>query len=862
MSSSPLDHGANSLRHLELALPVSSGPFNQISIPLKSIESAVYLAKGAYGWWKGPEKSRCLLDIIESKKGELSAALTFNPRTFKAREARYPLQGVSIGSLEPGRTGPITCTLPAGSTSMTGSEGLNCLRALTTGLLCLFDLEETSKILIEIVPDHLIRHELDDIRLEKQGPLSTALTQYVKTVSLEEDNRRSSQHLLALLDTHQKAVNNLSVEDLKHCQVYERPLVIAFLSWLLTSEYKREIRYVRVYPTRSLRVWSLAFLLGELAFEAVASSIAIKTEEMYRSYLRCQPDPAEFSHVFLITQSVGIADPTLVQERFQRAEDKRQRLIPIGTIPYVTFEHYALYKPSDGTEKPSLESLAEIFYFTFEHVQRYSVSFSTFDSLISKGDNKPNSGNLGNPFDSPAGGLTAYQKYKLQDWIEDTRVSDLLAKPIAKYLATDCPDRCGRSPCLYSPPFLPPEGSDNRPIREAMECEIQNRHRDMRPWMIMHIIMLSFAYAIASQILRLEDGCRANLNTEIIWRPIRFMDNVSESPNVRHTSSTPKLNTIIPDGNTVFWALAMSSLLGASPAIPHGMEVDESPVIRIKRALYQMMCGNPLLDIPNLSISNAVGCCMNGITLLSDVLVDLSVNRSSLYIHHLRFGRLLELPVNDHGLLVACSPRAFVDSRCLLPITRVLSSDHWQPNRWSIPEVRWDPEPDWERDDRQIGLRCRVDGIPRFIYNPWQLASRQFALDSYEQVTCSCTSEAACTIRPVVFPPQDFWMELSLKDFYRNSGPKVTNEFRTLINPGHRLFLVARAGCRGVDQLAALGLFNTRETHHDEVIYRKLLSPCLKCAIEPARRAPSHYRAKFRDQLYLKKHLILIVIAA
>ncbi|MCJ1369930.1 hypothetical protein MMC20_001142 [Loxospora ochrophaea] len=840
MPGSLVDHALSSVRGLEIAVPVKLGPFNQISIPVKACENAIYFAKDAYGWWKSAEKIQCLEEMIGSKKGELSAALTFNPRAFKLREQEYPVHGVAIGDEEGGGTRLRSYSGAVASPSAPQTDGGLCLKALTTGLLCLFgeDRKKVCKILVDIIPEFLIRYEQEGIRLEKQGPLASAVAQWVNAIAAEEDNRRRRVSLLAMIDSKERNVTDATIEELRNCFVFELPLAIAFISWLLSSEYKRDSQYKKAYPTRSFRIWSLALILGELGFEVDASLVAISTKEMYHSHVQSRSDPSSYPQVFLVTQAVGSADPGVVPKDNYRDDASPKRLIPIMTIPLVAFKHYAYYTPPTQCQKVMPGLLEEIFAATFEHVQCHCLAFL---SLQPSGQNVT-SKNPGNPFDGPLEGLSKYQSCKLQDWVTDNRIRDLLAKPIAAYLPVSCPDSCGKSKC-----------QDSVKEGETWNDGIRARHEDMGPWIKMHMIMIAFAYAVACQFLKVGDGQSVSIDNEIVWQSIPFF------PGVSGWRGSCLIN---PDLRVRFWVLAMVTALGISPEIPDGMEVEDATHARVKRALYQMITGKDL-EPEQVSV-DALGCCANGLTLLSEILISPSLDSVSMFVHRLQFGRILELPVSTRGLLEACPRGAFVDRRSTMKTTRAISVIYPDAaDDWTIPGVRWDPEPDWERDERKIGLRCRINGIPRFIFNPWiKIASNMS--DTYETIHCYCSSKKSPDKIAISFPPNELWLELSIRDFYQDGGYRSgIAPHREHLRPGQsskKCFLFVRAGSRKIDQLACLDLIKDHGDN-DDVILRKLLAPCLSCAMEPARKDPPKTRRVSPAHVRQKHHLVLIVLS-
>ncbi len=60
------------------------------------------------------------------------------------------------------------------------------------------------------------------------------------------------------------------------------------------------------------------------------------------------------------------------------------------------------------------------------------------------------------------------------------------------------------------------------------------------------------------------------------------------------------------------------------------------------------------IGITDLIQEFTLGCCTNGLIMISKTLIDPAVNASSLHRYYVRFDRILELPVNSEGLIEAC----------------------------------------------------------------------------------------------------------------------------------------------------------------------------------------------------------------
>jgi hypothetical protein len=836
----------DALGSLQLGFQTSStGPLTQVSIPLEAIGSAVYLATGAVrSWWKAPAKAQCLEMVLMSNGASLTIPQTFNPHTFKRRVSGYPMRGVALQTdVEGGGFRLRSCALPNASSRNNGPEERFPIRAITIALLCLFDTNTTCHILLDIIREYLLNKDLEGISIEKQGPLSAATLQYIKSVEAEEECNDLREDLLRLLDREREKVTNATLEDLVNCHVFEEPLAIAFLSWVLTSRWKRESPEYQgsypyalpySYPMRSFRVWCLAFLLHELGFEVEASIVAISTQEMYKTHVQHAPEDAAFPKVFLITQPVGPQD-VKVDRHIRRQEVVQKRRVPIKTIPLMVFEHFRFYKPAQNIPKQTLEDLADIFLYTFEHVQEQLSSFPSIQMLreLETTATTPR---------YPAHTLSSYQKTKLSDWITGSSAETLLADPISRFLDESCPDQCGQSPCYYPPPFEASNGAST--AGKAWKDDVRSRHKDQRPWIIMHMIMLAFAYSTACQCLRNEDGARVDLETEVILTSIPFFE--------RYDDDRSRIRLLIPDGTTLSWVHAMASVIGLQQTSPAEMGADPSPIQGIKRTLYHMVCGANPKNVEAFS----VGCYANGLTLLSKCLVKPSVSCTSTQLYFIQFGRILEIPVTLNGTINACSPVAFANRSMPLTLIRRQSADLGDLGNWTVPDVRWDAEPDWERAEEDVGFRCRVHNVPKFIVNPWYLVVRRGdeKKGHFDRIGCSC--DRNCPQSKVEFPTNESWFEVDLQDFYQKGGQYGSMSLDQLTE-GQKWHIFVRAGSRELDQLVALNLFGERL---DNGKIRRILTSCLRCTISFLQREARTPRSALASSH--NRHLDIIVISS
>ena len=166
---------------MEVAFNVAWGPISQIAVPLLDLKSAVELAVGAHGWWKARQRSVSLLEMVLSGGGALVPSFAFNLRRYVAACQTAEFRGIAWfdGRLE-------SLRLPNASTAIKGDAGLLCLRALTTVLLALYDVESTCVVLSHIIPNCLVNYDLEDDCIRVDGPFISSVRNFTSAVNAEE----------------------------------------------------------------------------------------------------------------------------------------------------------------------------------------------------------------------------------------------------------------------------------------------------------------------------------------------------------------------------------------------------------------------------------------------------------------------------------------------------------------------------------------------------------------------------------------------------------------------------------------------------------------------------------------------------
>ena len=222
----------------------NAGPLTAVSLHLLSYRTAVHLATGAVGWWKTRERTRSLSECILANKAVLVGTTSFNSEKYKEKRNQGYIQGLAV---EQGCLQNVKGRIE--TTALVRDFGINCLRALTTGLLCFYGVKTTTTILSDIIPFALIQAEQEDEVLEFTGPLLTSLTEFVTAVAIEEDCNTFRRYLLQKASDSQNALRVATIHDILQCDpIGEQDihLVIGLIRWTAMPRYKRPTSN---YPT-------------------------------------------------------------------------------------------------------------------------------------------------------------------------------------------------------------------------------------------------------------------------------------------------------------------------------------------------------------------------------------------------------------------------------------------------------------------------------------------------------------------------------------------------------------------------------------------------------------------------------------
>jgi len=191
----------------------NAGPLSQISVHIFTLDTAINIATGAYGWWKARERTASLIHVIAAKGGQLVATSSFNWETYNLCRQHGIMQGLVVqsGELQ-------TTTLPKASTATPDQPDQACLRALATGLLCFYGVDATTVILADLVPFGLLQYDQEESNIKIEGPLLSSLKQWVSAVSVEEDNNTFRQYVMDQVSRRQQRFVGAPIDDIVNCE--------------------------------------------------------------------------------------------------------------------------------------------------------------------------------------------------------------------------------------------------------------------------------------------------------------------------------------------------------------------------------------------------------------------------------------------------------------------------------------------------------------------------------------------------------------------------------------------------------------------------------------------------------------------
>ena len=747
---------------MSLSFNVDAGPLSQIGLELASLTTAVQLATGAYGWFKAKERSRSLNQLLSSSGAELVATSAFNLTTYKSVRARHgPMQGALV------KEGIVqSVSLPKANTSVPDHAGVACLRALTTVLLCLCSIEVTVTILENVIPACLLQYHQEGTSFEFDGPLLAGLKQWVTAIAIEEDTNPLRDSILKAALEKQCKLTKVALSELwalDMTNVSDAALMIGLIRWTLLPLHSRPMDK---YPTRSLNVWTIAFILGELGFIVHASASVVYDPESYSELLsRISVFPSQPS-VFLVLAKSGETDPMAVQKEIITGDDlPRPQPTLLRGVPWLAFRH--LREPVNGY---GAEYLAEIWSYSFQEAR------SSFRRLK----------------------VDQMQVKVIIDGHNDER--PFMPQSHNKLISGFSPHLlrlCASAMCRFVPPDSCAKEWNPHEIKERLEVlctEEDARDQTTENCYTMIAIVLGSIYGLCSGAC-MQGNSSLTEDSEIAFSAETIYDRRAGSlkrwaGNVGHA-----LNSSLDF--TIWCDLILELFLAISTG-------DSTPQGKPSRyAEGQNPHGRRLI----------LGAQGNGFAAVSETIVLPTIRTSALGYFHISRGQILNFPLTDEGFIQASTYLTPSVSLTLDPDPKIDKLFCFEDADFSS-QMRLDVEPCWEEDPRSIVFRLRKSGVVFAPLNIFLIINR-LAHYTALQRACRC---AAPSLEPVSVPLNSQWQHVWLhqlrRKYYqeRSTSRARIDDCRALVDASQSELATAYA----------LGIIDSRYMH--------VVTSCLKCA--------------------------------
>ncbi|KAJ7036553.1 hypothetical protein C8F04DRAFT_472821 [Mycena alexandri] len=663
---------------MELGFSVKRGPLTQISLPILGLDTAVHLAVGAYGWWKARERHMSLAHQLETNGAHLTTVTSFNRTTYLSAREGTAVRGAAM--VQQGALSSVQ--LPNASTAK--DDAAMCIRALVTALFCFFTEEGVTEIVSNVMPDFLLRYDLDDVKIPIDGALRAALRQYIVTVQTEEDSDSLRQRLLERVQVMCGTVTQvLSPDDMAADNILDGDghLMICLIRWVLTSAHKRKEEW---YPTRSMRVWSLAIVLESIGFDIHAYPTPAATEEVYLQHSSPTAHYGGHSQVVLVTAPVGDTDPGESDIPKFGARTKAQ-YCPIQAIPLILFRHLSSLGHHYKDDYITVDHLYEVWQFAFD-----SAAEGVDEPYL---DDSETSLVCVSLREDIAQECTGVHKPIVGLWSK--YMSCIMGKAFQKYILKPIDMEAVRT-------FNDGVHRFQVPVQNEM---LYHGGEGFNVWHIAVTAILATVYAIASKAL-LVDG-----------QPSTRMTSIAFSPEILYERKIKS------------WAQVVGS------ALVNGAAQEDWSALLMELATggahpHNLPSVGPAGNMDR--VSAVLGMQANGVAALLDLVVAPSVSSRAAVMCHVQLGQMCTIAL-DEGGYVRASSATRPAKNVLLPVV---------PNKSSISAaasdavLRVDVEPDWAGDPRTTVFQTRVDGINLATFSP--LIVLRWLMRPYWRIACSC----------------------------------------------------------------------------------------------------------------------------
>lgn len=717
---------------MELGFSISAGPLSQISVPVVSIELAVQLATGVYGWWKARDSGRAMLGLVQSKQCQISTTSSFNLLRYIDRRQGGLIRGVARNP-----DGVLSCvTLPNASTASSGDQGLACLRAVVCALLCFYGSATVVEILITALPGTLYTSDQEGGNETIEGAMLSSLRQYVKAATSEENCDDLRQKLFDVVDSKLGNVTGATSKDVFECDNFLESDVANFigvLKWILTPSFNRN---QRVYPTRSLKVWAFSLIMTHLGFEVTASMHAVSSESDYRAYVQDFYYQPTYQEVILVTSNVGPTDPLTTRSSGisnPSVWDSNPRIGSIRSIPWIAFRNL---QENEGLATPKY--LSEVWEFTFEYVFELLESPKPSHGLdVTLQFTKAALESFGPDLNSKLAHIDRRSKF----WDDFQWLTFVTFHPLKKFATPQ-----GKLSLWNERDILSQFKGSTPGYAPLPDGEI------LDDWYITRAVVLATIYAVCCKWLYTDNRSQSLLDTEIAFSP-DYIRRGNLSP---WTSHRPFSTMLLPENRPAsgFWSEMdyetwFKMLVNVFSGVPNDLALET----RVQR---RSNSGNP-------EFKSILGFQKNGVAFLPDILISPSANSKNWFRYHIRIGQLLDMPLQNDGFICASDGPAWLSQ----PDTWTPDSSHENTvieNPLPDTIVRIDPEPWWESDERTIVFRARVGGAVKAVFSPTVLLHPNRG---------GLVSDCECSIPKASIRLDRAAYVLSLSEFLRHSSSKL-----------------------------------------------------------------------------------------
>jgi hypothetical protein len=725
----------------------NAGPLSQVGFVIVSLGTAVQLATGAYGWWKAIERSKSLTQLLSVSGGELVGTSSFNYNAYRDLRTQY---GVMQGVVVQDRAVRPT-PLPKASTAIPDHAGTACLRALTAGLLCLYEPDATVGILQDLIPYSLVQLHQEDAVLKIEGPLLTNLKQWVSAVATKEDCNNFRDHIIREAAAKESRLTGVPLDEIMNLDrttTAEITYVIGVLRWMLTPWHRREIKQ---YPTRSLRVWTAAAIMGQLGFNIYAAPAVVRNVDDYDRMMHPSYRFGEPPDVFLVVTTGGDTDPMLLNEVPVLGDTAlRPQVIMVRGIPWLAFRHLR------GTSSErNTQYLVDVWTYSFNKAR------ACFQDL-------------------------RVQKLRVQIEVAG-RESDGVFEHHKSLLSEFSPHLhriCGPAMRHFvpmssrSPEWDPSELVERLRILRTQDelFEVNDTVRDN--CYVLVAIILGTIYGFCSKAC-FEDGRTVDENSEIAFSPDVIYSGGGER--LKRWASYIGYTLTTQGCDCDLWTELLFELFLAHP------KMGQQPTNYVNQ---QNPHGRRLI----------LGTQANGMTAVSELVVAVTIRPQALGYFHIKKGQILNLPLTEEGYILASSHLETPLDLTLNPEPENTLLHRFEPLS-SVEAIRIDIEPCWEADPRTVVFRVREMGE---IVAPINVT---LVVDSvaFRTIDCSCSKR----VDEVTVPISERWQLVSLFQLKRTRFKGMSARRADLNDANNKVLIDASQSETAT--IYALGIIYTRQ---------------------------------------------------